>query len=241
MTSQNSSYLRIVNDIIEFNKNKIEDIYISFDKKLICSVNKLYAMIIGPSKTPYYGGYFFFEITFPSNYPLSSPSVKFLTTDGDVRFNPNLYANGKVCLSILGTWAGPKWEPVMTLSSVLLSIQSLMGENPLRNEPGYENIEHDNIKALQYTQYVQYNTYMVGIINVLNNKMMFNLLELFNKEILENLNKNYENLKNDLMSYAEILNIVPIIDCGYSIKQKNLDFTKLLTDFSSTTEKYIKI
>ena len=25
---------------------------------------------------------------------------------GTVRFNPNLYQNGKVCLSLLGTWSG---------------------------------------------------------------------------------------------------------------------------------------
>ena len=35
--------------------------------------------------------------------PISSPRVKLLTTGGgQVRFNPNLYANGKVCLSLLG-------------------------------------------------------------------------------------------------------------------------------------------
>lgn len=29
------------------------------------------------------------------------------TGGGKVRFNPNLYNNGKVCLSLLGTWSGP--------------------------------------------------------------------------------------------------------------------------------------
>ena len=28
-----------------------------------------------------------------------------------VRFNPNLYNCGKVCLSLLGTWSGPGWVP----------------------------------------------------------------------------------------------------------------------------------
>lgn len=38
--------------------------------------------------------------------------VHFLTTGaGRVRFNPNLYACGKVCLSLLGTWTGPSWVP----------------------------------------------------------------------------------------------------------------------------------
>jgi Ubiquitin-conjugating enzyme len=38
--------------------------------------------------------------------------MKFLTTGaGSVRFNPNLYNCGKVCLSLLGTWSGPSWSP----------------------------------------------------------------------------------------------------------------------------------
>lgn len=38
--------------------------------------------------------------------------AKFLTTgSGSVRFNPNLYQCGKVCLSLLGTWQGPSWDP----------------------------------------------------------------------------------------------------------------------------------
>lgn len=44
--------------------------------------------------------------------------AKFLTTGGgSVRFNPNLYNCGKVCLSLLGTWSGPSWDP--TTSTIL--------------------------------------------------------------------------------------------------------------------------
>lgn len=51
------------------------------------------------------------------------------TTGGGVaRFNPNLYADGKVCLSLLGTWHGgdesEKWRPGSSnLFQVLLSLQ----------------------------------------------------------------------------------------------------------------------
>jgi hypothetical protein len=46
--------------------------------------------------------------------------VQFLTTGGgQVRFNPNLYNCGKVCLSLLGTWSGPSWQPgISTLLQV---------------------------------------------------------------------------------------------------------------------------
>jgi ubiquitin-protein ligase len=56
---------------------------------------------------PYYGGSYFFHILIPASYPSTSPKVQFMTTgEGTVRFNPNLYNCGKVCLSLLGTWAG---------------------------------------------------------------------------------------------------------------------------------------
>ena len=59
---------------------------------------------------------------------------------GTVRFNPNLYNDGKVCLSLLGTWHGgsadEKWDASRsTLYQVLVSIQSIiMVEEPMYNE-----------------------------------------------------------------------------------------------------------
>ena len=45
-------------------------------------------------------------------------------------------ADGKVCLSLLGTWSGPGWDPaISTLSQVLVSIQAqIMNEAPYYNE-----------------------------------------------------------------------------------------------------------
>eukprot|EP00515_Schizochytrium_aggregatum_P004286 CAMPEP_0202045222 /NCGR_PEP_ID=MMETSP0963-20130614/566_1 /ASSEMBLY_ACC=CAM_ASM_000494 /TAXON_ID=4773 /ORGANISM="Schizochytrium aggregatum, Strain ATCC28209" /LENGTH=346 /DNA_ID=CAMNT_0048609789 /DNA_START=89 /DNA_END=1129 /DNA_ORIENTATION=- len=68
------------------------------------------------------------------------------TGNGTVRFNPNLYNNGKVCLSLLGTWRGgatgsENWTKDSTLWQVLVSIQSaiLGSEFPYFNEPGVES------------------------------------------------------------------------------------------------------
>jgi len=65
------------------------------------------------------------------------------TGNGSVRFNPNLYNCGKVCLSLLGTWPGgenEKWTENSTLLQVFVSIQSLiLVEKPYFNEPGYES------------------------------------------------------------------------------------------------------
>ena len=99
------------------------------------------ALLTGPPGTPYENGVFVFDILLPPNYPTERPEVLIATTGGGtVRFNPNLYKEGKVCLSLLGTWEGPGWDPkISTLLQVLISIQSLiMVPNPFFNEPGYD-------------------------------------------------------------------------------------------------------
>ena len=129
---------RISKDIINFQKSGLnkEGIYCHFDEE---NIENLKALIIGPKNTPYENGFYLFKINFPNDYPFSPPKVKFLTYESGVRFNPNLYTNGKVCLSILGTWSGPGWTTCLGLNTVLLSIQSLLNENPIQNEPGFEN------------------------------------------------------------------------------------------------------
>jgi ubiquitin-protein ligase len=102
-------------------------------------------IIIGPKDTPYENGCFLFEMILSCDYPNSPPIVRILTTgQGTVRFNPNLYACGKVCLSLLGTWSGSggeNWNPkTSTLLQILVSIQSLIFiDKPYFNEPGYES------------------------------------------------------------------------------------------------------
>ena len=62
---------------------------------------KGYAIIFGPSDTLYRYGAYCFEFKFPTNYPFSPPKLKYMTNDGYTRFHPNLYRNGKVCISVL--------------------------------------------------------------------------------------------------------------------------------------------
>lgn len=102
-------------------------------------------VITGPDDTPYSNGCFLFDIYFPPTYPNTPPLVNLQTTgSGSVRFNPNLYNCGKVCLSLLGTWSGSESEnwnkDTSTLLQVLVSIQSLiLVPTPFFNEPGYES------------------------------------------------------------------------------------------------------
>lgn len=107
-------------------------------------ISLMKALITGPEGTPYSSGCFVFDIYFPQFYPLVPPKVNLQTTgNGTVRFNPNLYNCGTVCLSLLGTWQGQngeEWnEQTSTVLQVLISIQSLvMVPDPYFNEPGYE-------------------------------------------------------------------------------------------------------
>jgi ubiquitin-protein ligase len=89
------------------------------------------AMIICPP------GFWFFYLEFPYNYPHAPLAMKTLTQDGYMRFGPNLYRCGKVCLSILNTWhVGDKWSAVQTLQSVMLSvISNVLTTGAFQHEP----------------------------------------------------------------------------------------------------------
>lgn len=103
-------------------------------------VDIIKALITGPEGTPYHNGCYCFDIFLGSSYNQTPPSVKYMTTNsGKFRFNPNLYADGKVCLSLLGTWTGPGWiAGKSTLLQVLISIQSMiLCDEPYLNEPGW--------------------------------------------------------------------------------------------------------
>ena len=98
-------------------------------------------IIIGPEGTPYENGMFEFDIFCPAKFPNVPPMVAFKGTGkGAHGINPNLYADGKVCLSLLGTWPGESWKPgVSTILQVLVSLQAMVFcENPWYNEPGRE-------------------------------------------------------------------------------------------------------
>ena len=143
---------RLLKDIKHIIKNPLtsEGIYYIHDE---ANILKGYAMIVGPSDTPYFGGYYFFKFNFPTNYPYAPPSVKYCTNGENIRFNPNLYTNGKVCVSILNTWEGDKWSACQTINSILLTLCSLLNKEPLLNEPG---IKSNNQYLGIYNKIIEY-------------------------------------------------------------------------------------
>ncbi|XP_035585117.1 ubiquitin-conjugating enzyme E2 C-like isoform X3 [Zalophus californianus] len=60
------------------------------------------------------------SLEFPSGYPYNVPTVKFLTPC----YHPNVDTQGNICLDILKD----KWSALYDVRTILLCIQSLLGE-----------------------------------------------------------------------------------------------------------------
>ncbi|KAH6626652.1 hypothetical protein B0J18DRAFT_365741 [Chaetomium sp. MPI-SDFR-AT-0129] len=120
-------------------------------------VDVMKVIIVGPVGSPYEHGLFEFDMFCPSEFPKSPPAMHFRTTgNGEARFNPNLYASGKVCFSLLGTWAGQPWDPNQsTLLQLLVSIQAMIfTDAPYYNEPGYE-LKQDIHRSESYNRCIE--------------------------------------------------------------------------------------
>jgi len=77
------------------------------------------------------GGFFRARLSFPHEYPLMPPKMKFETPI----FHPNIYPSGDVCISILHPpeedkygyeSAAERWSPVQSPETILLSVISML-------------------------------------------------------------------------------------------------------------------
>lgn len=154
---------RLVKDVKDIMKNPLHDngIYYKHDDS---DMLKAKAMIIGQEGTPYFGGYYFFDITFPAQYPYSPPKFTYCTNGDGIRFNPNLYINGKVCLSVLNTWTGEQWSSCQTIRSVLLALSTILCNDPLLNEPG---VTPNHCDMLNYNTLIEYKNIEIAILFML--------------------------------------------------------------------------
>ena len=189
---------RIMNELKELEESKEilkqSGIYFHYDES---NIEKINVMFIGPNETPYEKGFYFFELTYPEEYPMTPPTMKYntqgLLTSANkkdtikIRFNPNLYTNGKVCISMLNTWNGPGWVPTNTASNVFVAIQALVfNEHPLRNEPGFENSNESLINI--YTKIIEFSNIKVAFIEQANKDL--GTYEVF-REVINNYIKEY--------------------------------------------------
>ena len=239
MQQQKKCIERLAKDVKYIIKNPLElennNIYYKHDQD---NILKGYALIIGNKDTPYQYGNYLFEFNYPNNYPFSPPIVKFLSNDGSMRFNPNLYINGKVCLSVLNTWHGEGWTSCMTISSVLLILSTILNNNPLENEPGIDNRNHyNNIK--KYNTLVKYKNIEFSILkqieNIINNENK--ILLLFKQIILDNFIKNNDAIESIIENDFKNINYIEIP--MYQLKF-NINAIYLLNNYKKIKLKVIK-
>lgn len=126
-------------------------------------IDLLRALILGPADTPYESAPFVIDLYLPPTYPSVPPIAHFHSwTSGLGRINPNLYEEGKICLSLLGTWPGrgegeaDTWSESANLLQVLLSLMGLvLVKRPFYNEAGFEGYEGDGayeVESLLYSE-----------------------------------------------------------------------------------------
>lgn len=151
----NTAFRRLFKEFEQVSSSSMKEmgIYWWYDQT---NITKGKALILGSPETPYEASFFVYEFEFSNDYPFNPPKVKLLTSDGKTRFHPNLYVDGKVCLSILGTYSGPSWQSTMSLSMVLISLKALLDANPLAHEPGYASYTLAHPVANQYAKFVKY-------------------------------------------------------------------------------------
>ena len=186
---------RIMGDINKFNERGLdkEGIYLHYNED---NLQDMKYLIVGPDDTPYKGGFYLFNVTMHSEYPFKPPKVKYISYCQQARINPNLYQNGKVCLSVLGTWSGPSWVAAMNLGSLAMDILIRLNKNPLQNEPGYENDVNDQTPF--YNKFIMYKNIEISVIRVI--EKLESLPESFQTIIKEQFIKNYQSYIDYLTS-----------------------------------------
>ena len=91
-------------------------------------------MIIGPPETLYEGGFFKAKLEFPQDFPNMPPVMRFTST----MWHPNIYEDGKVCISILHPpgedkfnaeeTADMRWRPIHGVESIIVSVISMLSD-----------------------------------------------------------------------------------------------------------------
>ena len=185
---------RLLKDVKQIIQNPLNEngiYYIHDDTDML----KGYALIIGQPDTPYFGGNYFFEFVYPTNYPHSPPTVKYCTNSNGVRFNPNLYACGKVCISILNTWRGEQWTSCQTTTTILLSLCTVLCKDPLFNEPGVVAGKHD-VDINSYNEIIEHSNISIAICDVIdkNKNVYMPFFEKFEEIVKENFIKNVDEI-----------------------------------------------
>lgn len=233
ITLPQTTVKRLLSDIRTLYKSPLHDhgIYYSHDET---NILKGYALIVGPKDTPYNGGYYLFEFHYPANYPFAPPRVIFCTNQNKIRFNPNLYTDGKVCVSILNTWAGEQWTSCQTLTSVLLSLITLLCNNPLLNEPSVTTKE--TIMIDNYNKVIEYANIDIAVCNILmkNSAIYLPFFDRFYSTMIEHWHKNKDELTAFCQHKIASGTKSELLHGSYSATNIFINYTALLQKIQQT-------
>jgi ubiquitin-conjugating enzyme E2 G1 len=100
-------------------------------------------LLFGPTDTIYEGGIFECKLIFPKTYPNNPPEFKFITYIP----HPNIYKDGKVCMSILHEGEditgyeniNERWTPAHNVNSILLSFLLILVEPNIESPADIDN------------------------------------------------------------------------------------------------------
>lgn len=163
----------------------------------------LSVMIRGPNKTPYEDGLFLFDVQLSPDYPRSPPYVQYISYSSE-RLNPNLYVDGKVCISLLGTWLGrgsEVWGSNSTLLQLIVSIQGLiLVAEPYYNEAGYEK-QCDSQQGMENSR--TYNEFVILKLVQSMTQMLKNPPHVFKQEVLAHFAVNGRSMCERLLKFCD--------------------------------------
>ena len=119
-------------------------------------------LLFGPNDTIFEGGVFNCKLEFPKDYPNKPPQFQFT----DNLFHPNIYPDGKVCMSILHEGVdvygyehiSERWNPSHSVNSVLMSLLSIL------TEPNFESPANIDACKLWRENFVAYKNIIYKLI-----------------------------------------------------------------------------
>jgi len=229
---------RVLLDSIEAQQYEDQGIHYWYNE---ANVTEGKLLIWGPLGTLYEDMPMIYSVKFPCpGYPFEPPKVLFVTNDGYTRFHPNMYKEGKVCLSILGTWEGPKWVASQRMSSIPLTLQSLMDNNPIAHEPGYAH--RTDLVATSYNEFIGYKCacFLVDLLNKYTINVYPPFLEEFKEEFVARVPKMLERLEARLLGKEDKQWLtIPYSMTGKTEYGKLRETLGLIKDWFLTKEKLV--
>ena len=128
-------------------------------------------LIFGPNETIYESGIFECEFNFPKEYPNKPPEFKFITKIP----HPNIYHDGKVCISILHDGIdeynyediSERWNPSHSVDSIIMSIISIL------SNPNLESPANIDIAILYRNNYNEYKKIIYELIKKIDINIVY--------------------------------------------------------------------